>query len=173
MKKLAALFVSLCMLFSCAAFAEEEVIVNIEDLYEGVWVPFEDDGFEIYLPSEWLIVELTEEEIAQSGIYFMVASEDGAYTASVAWQALEAEVDLAGLEASLAAGYPGAQIIATGNIESVCFADGENDMLGFALLDQEDLGMYLFCFTPASDADMQLLATMIMTSIRPIEVAAE
>ena len=42
--------------------------------YEGVWVTF-DDGFQLYLPGEWLTYDVTEE---QSGVgLFFSASNDG------------------------------------------------------------------------------------------------
>ncbi len=51
--------------------------------FEGSWVQFE-DGFEIYLPSDWLVVD-PRDEMLESGVFYAVTSPDGARSMQVAW----------------------------------------------------------------------------------------
>ena len=44
------------------------------DLYEGTWVPFE-AGFDLYLPTDWNVLDLTEDNI-DDGIIFMVSPQE-------------------------------------------------------------------------------------------------
>ena len=165
MKKLIAMIAALMMLFTFSALAEETF--SVEDVYEGVWVAFVDDNFEMYVPSDWLVMEITE-ELREYGMYYAAVSPDGACSASVSWYALDAVADTAALEAEIAAEHPDAAIIDVGYAETVCYADLQEDALCFAMADQADPGMYVFSFTPAADENMQLLASVMMTSIRPI-----
>ena len=165
MKKILALFVALMMLFSVTALAEAPVYV--EDLYEGTWVAFVDDGFEMYVPSEWLQVELTDDVIA-SGTYYAVVSPDETCALTVSWSALHTTTDTATLATMFNMMYPGAEAMVIGDYEAVCYVDTENDTLGFAILDATEPGMYLFNFAPASNQDIVALATAIMASIRDI-----
>lgn len=165
MKKIFALMIALMMILSCAAFAEESV--NVEALYEGTWITFPDDGFELYLPNDWIVIELPE-EVLETGIYYAIASPDGAMTVQVAWGQLDALVDAAALHADISTAYPSAQLLTMGETEMVCFANADADILAFAMPDPADPGMYVFNFTPASSEELQVLATMIMTSMRPI-----
>ena len=64
MKKFLALLLCLMMALSLGAASAETTQHAAEVLYEGSWVRFE-DGFEIYLPSEWYEFECTEEMNAQ------------------------------------------------------------------------------------------------------------
>lgn len=163
MKKLLALVLCLMMMaFAGAAMAESAA----EQAFDGTWVQFE-DGFELYLPSEWLEIETTD-EMLEAGIFYAVCSPDGAYTCQLAWSGLDDEMTLEEVQAELATIYPDAEIIATENVEMVFYTDTENDVMGCAALDAAEPGLYQFYFTPASDEDFTLLAAYIATSIRNI-----
>ena len=168
MKKFFALIIALMML-TCTAFAEEAF--NIEDLYEGEWIHFEDDGFEMYLPSDWLVLEIDQETLENSGIYYAVASPDGSCTFQLAWSQMETPTDLTALLADIQTVYPEAAQVSMLNIETICYADVEADILAFAVLDEADQGVFFFNFTPASNEDMVTLATLMMNSITPVEAA--
>lgn len=168
MKKILALVLAMILSLCCIAFAEE--VDSIEDLYAGTWVNFEDDGFAMYLPSDWLEVEVTEEMLS-SGIYYAMASPDGHYTFSIAWSALEADMSVEELLASLQTEYAEAEIVDFETYSAVLFADAENGVLAFAALDAVDQGMYMFNFTPV-DEEAAVVATLLMTSLTPIEAAA-
>ena len=164
MKKLLALVMALIMLLSSAAVAEEIVY---EQFFDGTWVQFE-DGFEIYLPSEWLELEVTD-EMLEGGIFYAVMSPDGAYTCQMIWSALDAEYTYEEALAEVDAIYPGAELLEVNGIGLICFADAENDILGFAALDGAEPGLYMFFFTPMADENLQLLASVIASSLRLIE----
>ena len=84
MKKLIAVLAALMMLFSLSAYAEEEF--RVEDVYEGVWVDFTDDHFQMYVPAEWPVMEITE-QLREYGMYYAAVSPDGACSVSVSWYA--------------------------------------------------------------------------------------
>ena len=164
MKKLLALLTALMMLFSVTAFAET---VTFEDLYDGVWMRFEDDGFELYLPSDWLQLQITD-EILSTGIYYAIVSPDLANAFTVSWALMDELFDIDTLEAAINMVYPGATRVALGYAEAVCYTDTASDMLAFAILDPDGMGMYTFSFMPASTEGMQLLASLTMLSFRPL-----
>lgn len=166
MKKIFALVVALMLSLTCAAMAEE--VVNVEEMYDGVWVNFEDDGFAMYLPSDWLEIEVTEEMLA-GGVYYVIASPDGAYTFQLAWAELEADMTVEDLLADVQTLYPEAEIVSFETFDAVCYADAENNVLAFAALDATAPGMYVFNFTPVSE-ETAGIATLLMTSVTPIEV---
>ena len=164
MKKLLALVMALMMLLCSTAVAEE---IAYEEFFDGAWVKFE-EGFELYLPSDWLILESTEEELA-AGIAFSVCSPDEAYYMALAWSALDAELTLEELQTALAnAGYP-VEPVEVNGIGLLVMGDAENDTLSFIGLDAAEPGYYTFLFTPMSDENLQTLAAVIASSLRNIE----
>ena len=164
MKKLLALVMALMMLLCSAAVAEEIVY---EDLFDGTWVQFE-EGFELYLPSDWLVLESTEEELA-AGIAFTVCSPDEAYYMALAWSGLEAELTLDELQAALVeAGYP-VEPVEVNGIGLLVMADADNNTLSFIGMDAAEPGYYTFIFTPMNDENLQVLASVIASSLRNIQ----
>lgn len=170
MKKVLALVLALVMALSLTSvFAEAAEVVAYEDLFDGVWVQFE-DGFELYLPAEWVEYETTPEMNAE-GIFYMCGSEDAAYTCTLAWTALEEETSVEEAYEALAATYPGAELIEVNGIALIVFADLENSLLNFVALDATEPGLYMFAFSPVEDEDFRVLAGVIASSIRHIETA--
>ena len=139
MKKLLSLVLCLLMVtFAGAALAETaETADSIESAYEGVWVTFE-DAPSIYLPADWLELEVTE-ELAAAGLFYVAASPDGAYTCQLYWSALEENLEVEGLLAVMQTLYPSSQLIELNGAAFVCFADAEADVLGFAALDAVEI----------------------------------
>ena len=164
MKKLLALVMALMMLLCSAAVAEE---VAYEELFDGTWVQFE-EGFELYLPSDWLVLESTEEELA-AGIAFTVCSPDEAYYMALAWSGLEAELTIEELQAALVeAGYP-VEPVEVNGIGLLVIADADNNTLSFIGMDAAEPGYYTFIFTPMNDENLQVLASVIASSLRNIQ----
>ena len=164
MKKILALVMDLMMFLCSAAVAEE---IAYEEFFDGTWVQFE-EGFELYLPSDWLVLESTEEDL-EAGIAFSVCSPDEAYYMALAWSGLEAELTLEELQAALAeAGYP-VEPVEVNGIGLLVMADAENDTLSFIGMDGAEPGYYNFIFTPMSDENLQALASVIASSLRNIE----
>ena len=82
MKRIAhiALILTLVLLL-CAALAEEAGVAGRIDFtkdiapYDGKWVSF-DDGFRLYLPSEWSQLDMTEAQ-AQAGLFYSLGNGGG------------------------------------------------------------------------------------------------
>lgn len=168
MKKIATLFLTLMMVFALSlAVADETPMVAVEDLYEGVWVQFE-DGFELYLPADWYEMELNEEWYAQ-GIFYAAGTEDFSQSCTLAWQPLETECTLEEALVAFESDYPGATIVEANGVQMLLFVDMESNLLNFIALDGTEPGYYLFAFSPANDEDFQVLAALIASTIRNIE----
>lgn len=135
--------------------------------FEGVWVQFE-DGFEILLPANWLELEVTEDMLA-GGVFYGACSEDGANTVQLAWAALETEMTAQEVCADLATEYPDAEVLQFNGIDFVSFSDEVNDLFCMCALDGAEPGLYMFWFTPNSDAAFAETAVAIATSIRNIQ----
>ena len=163
MKKFLALI--LCLMMACVSIAVAEEVA-IEDLYDGSWVQFE-DGFEIYLPNDWYSFECTEEMNAQ-GIFYVAGTEDMSYSCTLAWKALDAEISIEDLQAQMVQTYPDAEVVEVNGVGLITYVDSANNLLNCVAMDAAEPGFYLFAFSPADDADFQMLATAIASSIRNI-----
>ena len=163
MKKFLALI--LCLMMACVSIAVAEETA-IEDLYDGSWVQFE-DGFEIYLPNDWYSFECTEEMNAQ-GIFYVAGTEDMSYSCTLAWKALESEISIEDLQAQMVQVYPDAQVVEVNGVGLITYVDSANNLLNCVAMDAAEPGFYLFAFSPADDADFQMVAAAIASSIRNI-----
>jgi len=156
MKKILALVLALMMALSLVPAMAE----SVESYFDGTWVKFE-DGFEVYLPSDWLQLEVTEEDLA-SGIFFGACSPDQTKLMQIAWSALEAEVTLAELQPA----FEGSKMVEVNGIQLLCIGDAANDTIAFVGLDAAEPGYYMFLFAPMSDAELLAYASVIAASIR-------
>ena len=161
MKKFLALI--LCLMMACVSIAVAEEVA-IEDLYDGSWVQFE-DGFEIYLPNDWYSFECTEEMNAQ-GIFYVAGTEDMSYSCTLAWKALDAEISIEDLQAQMVQTYPDAEVVEVNGVALIAYVDSANNLLNCVAMDAAEPGFYLFAFSPADDADFQMVASAIASSIR-------
>lgn len=161
MKKFLALI--LCLMMACVSIAVAEEVA-IEDLYDGSWVQFE-DGFEIYLPNDWYSFECTEEMNAQ-GIFYVAGTEDMSYSCTLAWKALDAEISIEDLQAQMVQTYPDAEVVEVNGVGLITYVDSANNLLNCVAMDAAEPGFYLFAFSPADDADFQMVASAIASSIR-------
>ena len=161
MKKFLALI--LCLMMACVSIAVAEETA-IEDLYDGSWVQFE-DGFEIYLPNDWYSFECTEEMNAQ-GIFYVAGTEDMSYSCTLAWKALDAEISIEDLQAQMVQTYPDAEVVEVNGVALIAYVDSANNLLNCVAMDAAEPGFYLFAFSPADDADFQMVAAAIASSIR-------
>ena len=161
MKKLLA--VALCLLLAVlmTGVAAAEAV---EQAFDGTWVQFE-DGFELYLPSDWHSFECTEEMNAQ-GIFFLAGTEDLARSCTLAWQPLEEDCTVEAFHAELVTAYPDAEIVQVNGVALIAYADAENNLLNCIALDANEPGFYMFAFSPADDEDFVSLAVLIASSIR-------
>ena len=165
MKRFLALVLAMMMLCVGVAVAEETVYP-----YEGAWVTFE-DGFAVYLPADWVEVEVQDEWL-EAGIFYVAASPDGARTVQIAWAETEVTT-YEELQAAMATVYPDATIVQNeAGIQFVTYENAENDVATLIALDATKNGMYLFNFTPASDEDFAAIALAIAGSLTNVEVDA-
>ena len=181
MKKILALILAGMMAISAGAavYAEEateaaepEVIeFDYQDvdqeLYEGTWINT-GLGFDMYLPSEWTLLEVDEE----SDVVFQAAeSEEGGRNVAVTYTeegGVESTEDLyAQLEAG---GYTGLQYVDMSGILGVGFDSDEKKVSGVAFIDT-DGALYTVVLGPTDDEEFQAIALNIFMSISPTEEA--
>jgi len=170
MKKILSLVLCLMMLVSGCALAEADAAI---EMFEGSWVQF-DDGINVYLPNDWVVVEELSEESIASGIYYMAGTPDSASYLTIAWKPLEAALTAEEIHATLVEGGTDAEILTTETTQLVYYIDWENDSILFVMPDPVDPGLYVFSFTPISE-DFALTAGMIIGTVHhtPVEEAAE
>ena len=162
MKKLVSFVLIAMLALSCtAALAESDAPADAA--FEGSWVQFE-DGFEIYLPNEWMVLDLTDEMI-QSGVFYAVASPDGARNMQVAWSEDAGAADANAVKTQLEATYTEVQVLNINGIDFVTYVDAQNDSTGIVALGANG-DMFVFNFYPASDEAYAPIAVTIATSIR-------
>ena len=170
MKKLLSLLLVLTLsLFAVAAFAETaNNAVEIAPLENGTVVPFTDYNFQITLPSDWNVLEVTEEQAA-NGIIYSCANPESTRSFTVAYTELETATTLDAVATELAAAYQNVQSLTINGIPFVSYDIAEHDVTGIVTLGGTGVGLYQFVFYPASDSDYGPLALQIASSIDSIQ----
>ncbi len=164
MKKLLTVILSvLLVLCSVTAMAEENVI-TVDLVENGTWVAFDDYGFNVCLPSDWNVLEISE-EAAEVGIIFSCQAPDSARSFTIAYNDLEAASDIETIAAGLAATYENVQVISINGIPYAAYEIAANDVTGIVALSQDGTALYQFVFYPASDSEFAPLALQIAASI--------
>ncbi len=164
MKKLISIILIVLVLMSSVAFAE--TAAPADAAFEGSWVQFE-DGFEIYLPNDWVVVDPTQ-EMLDAGIFYAVTSPDGARSMNVAWSKEAGAEDANQVKTQLEASYTDVQVLNLNGIDFVTYTDAANDSTGIVALGVNG-DMFVFNFNPASDEEFAPIAVTIATSIRNTE----
>lgn len=177
MKRTFAALMVITMLCFASAYAEtaettETAIPQIvfdetTAAFEGTWVTFEDDGFMLYLPSDWIEVEITD-EMAESGTYYAVTSADGAYAMTVSYAETEATTTDEIAAQLTEAGYENVSQANLNGIDVVGYDITEQDVTGMTFADGVG-GMYVFSFTPSSDEAFAVIGQTIVSSLSLIE----
>ena len=136
------------------------------DLYEGTWVPFE-AGFDLYLPTDWNVLEVSEEN-AENGIIFMVSPQE---TAEDAEAVLSVQMnDATGAElADIAAGYKeigftGIGFANVNGIDCVLYDDEPDDLQGVSFLGESGM-MYTMIMGPAESEEYGPIWNNILFSL--------
>lgn len=178
MKRTIAALMTILMLCCVSAYAEtaataipEITFDETTAAYEGVWLNFEDDGFMLYLPADWIDAEITDEMLA-TGTYYVATSADGAYAMTVTYTA-EAQVTTnEEIVAQLTeAGYENVTQMTINGIAVVGYIITAQDVSGMAFADGEG-GMYVISFVPASDEAFAPIGQTMMSSLSPIAAEA-
>lgn len=181
MKRTFAALMAMMMLCFATAYAETTPAADETDAatleitfdetaapYEGQWLTFDDDGFMLYLPSDWVDAEVTD-EMAQSGTFYAATSADGAYAMTVSYAedtGVTANDEIA--DQLTSAGDENVTRLTVNGIDVVGYDATEQDVSGIAFADGEG-GMYVFSFTPASDETFAAIGQTIISSLSPIE----
>ena len=97
--------------------------------YAGTWVSFE-DGFQLYLPSDWDVYNVTEEQ-SQQGVLYIAGDSSGAETApgiSVVWAYSDGAETIEEVAAAIGqGGYQVDDIVSINGIPCVSYRIEESD----------------------------------------------
>ena len=140
------------------------------DLYDGTWVPFE-AGFDLYLPTDWNVLEVSEENSA-NGIFFMVSPQENADEAEAI---LSVQMnDLTGAELSdIAAGYVESGFTDVGyanvnGIDCVLYDDEADGLQGFSFLGESGT-LYTVLMSPAESEEYAPIWNNVLFSLSASE----
>ena len=182
MKKLIAILCIAAMLFSFSACASADAATkeyvtfsaeNVdESLYDGHWVEL-CELIDMYLPTDWVEIELTEDDI-DAGLYCIMANTDmTAYVSIVIADAdTVAEWNVSTMDELAAlfveSGYEDAEVIIINDITTVVYTDTDNDscdiMIGLDNGGIVDISLY-----PNSDETMTDSFVNMLYSIKAAE----
>lgn len=119
--------------------------------YAGTWVPFQ-DGFRLYLPSDWTVYDISEEE-AQQGVLYLAGDASGAENApaiSVVWaynQGTDTLEELA--DAIRQSGYTVDDLVEINGIGCITYRLESEDCSAVMFFHPTD-PQYVFCVTGAA-----------------------
>ena len=137
------------------------------DTYEGTWVNFE-AGFSLYLPSDWDVLEVSDED-AENDIIYEVKAPDGAdqnMALVVSATDVGKDCDLQQVFDEVTDG--GCEDVQKGIINGISVVAFEtDDSYGAAFLDDNGI-MYSVQVGPR-DEDIVTLAADILSTLRPTE----
>lgn len=177
MKRTLATLLVITILCFASAYAEttettipEIVFDETTAAYEGTWLTFDDDGFMVYLPSDWIDADVTD-EMAASGTYYAATSADGAYAMTVSYAETEATTNDEIAAQLTEAGYENVTQLNLNGIDVVGYDITEQDVSGMTFADGAG-GMYIFSFMPSSDEAFAAIGQTIVSSLSPIEPEA-
>ncbi|MDD3411397.1 MAG: hypothetical protein PHY12_11385 [Eubacteriales bacterium] len=169
MKKFLAILMTLAMVFGvCSAVAEEIPALTADPVENGAVVPFEDYNFQITVPSDWLVLEVSDEQ-AEAGIIYGFASADQARTLFLSYSEFEEATDIDAVAADIATQYTNVARLTINGIDFVTYDVEASNSSCLGMLGGSGIGFYQFFFTPATDEEYGPLARSIAASISAIE----
>ena len=134
--------------------------------YAGTWVPFE-DGFQLYLPSDWDVYNVTEEQ-SQQGVLYIAGDSSGAETApgiSVVWAYSDGAETIEEVAAAIGqGGYQVDDIVSINGIPCVSYRIEESDCSAIMFFHPTNR-QYLFCVTGVGYAANVDTICSILTSV--------
>ena len=134
--------------------------------YAGTWVPFE-DGFQLYLPSDWDVYNVTEEQ-SQQGVLYIAGDSSGAETApgiSVVWAYSDGAETIEEVAAAIGqGGYQVDNIVSINGIPCVSYRIEESDCSAIMFFHPTNK-QYLFCVTGVGYAANVDTICSILTSV--------
>lgn len=135
-----------CM--SAAAYADGEegstpdnpVYLDYHDMdpsvYDGVWMST-GLGFDVYLPEDWVLVEITKEQ-ADAGLVFMAGEEGGGANMSVTLTPTPAGYGMEQLGQELAASATTAMYANLNGLGAVVFENDDTKVTGYCMLTEDN-----------------------------------
>ena len=135
--------------------------------FEGVWVGYEAGWIKWLMPSDWLVMEVTE-EMMEANLFYGAFSADGSKVMQILWTPLSMPKTIEAIEKELAPSYDSVELLDVNGKKMVYFADNLNNMFGYAMLDELDPGVYHFFFSPVDEA-FKPMAQAIAASVRSMD----
>ena len=134
--------------------------------FAGTWVPFE-DGFKLYLPNDWDVYELSDEQ-TQQGVLFAAGDTFGVQNPpriSVVWVYSDGAQSLEELAADLTqGGYQVDDLVSINGIPCISYRLEESDCSAIMFFHPTNK-QYLFCVTGAGYAANTDMICHILTSL--------
>ena len=134
--------------------------------FAGTWVPFE-DGFKLYLPNDWDVYELSDEQTKQ-GVLFAAGDTSGVQNPpgiSVVWAYSDGAQSLEELAADLTkGGYQVDDLVSINGIPCISYRVEESDCSASMFFHPTNQ-QYLFCVTGAGYASNTDMICHILTSL--------
>lgn len=138
--------------------------------YAGTWVPFQ-DGFRLYLPSDWTVYDLSDEE-TQQGVLYLAGDASGAENApaiSVVWaynQGTDTLEELA--DAIRQSGYTVDDLVEINGIGCITYRLESEDCSAVMFFHPTD-PQYVFCVTGAAYSENVDTICAALTSLSRYE----
>ena len=135
--------------------------------FEGVWVGYEAGWIKWLMPSDWLVMEVTE-EMMEANLFYGAFSPDGTRTMQILWTPLTQPKTIEAVHQEMMPSYDNVELLDIDGKKMVYFADNLNNMFGYAMLDELDPGVYHFFFSPVDEA-FKPMAQAIAASVRSMD----
>lgn len=139
--------------------------------YAGTWLTFE-DGFQLYLPSEWVYYEITQEQ-QQQGVLYLAGDASGGENApciSVVWANNQTAQSIEDLAEELAqGGFQVDDLLSVNGIECVAYRTAANDCSALMFF-HPSYREYVFCVTGKPYEQNVDLISCILSSLSPYSV---
>lgn len=176
MKKLFALILTVAMLLSFAAFAEEAESINWADVEataaeidaDAKMCQIADYNLQMWIPSAFTETELSEENVANGYISILQTADEAGAILILKDEGVDADLE-AWCQGFIESGYEDAEIEVINGIQAITYTDTENDTLNVMYKINDSTEVLQFTFAPASDEGMAAIAMFCAASIQPIE----
>lgn len=153
----------LCQAAGATGTEEKRIEVAID--YEGVWVPFEQYGFQLYMPNDWMTIA------GQKDVYFSavnLAASYGMWIEVIQNAGFSMDDLLLGLART--EDFTHVTPLYLNNVAFVGYDHPENNLRGYVTLTADATTVLFFKFTPADEVDSTNLSEKIMASLSPLSM---
>lgn len=134
----------------------------------GVLAQIGDYDYAIWVPSVLENTDLTEEEIADGYVAYLMPSDESAGVSFYTWENTDKDTIKSLQDYYLSEGYEDTEVSLINGIQAVTYTDEEYDSLYVVFLLSEDEVMSI-SFWPASDEGFEEIAMLMASSIQKME----